>query len=135
MDRTALKGVMEDEHSPGTSELEDPDGVGLFLPTYLAQGASNPELPIDRDKKNSREKLFPLVKGLGRGWPNNRKSFWQQLPYSRKTPMKKPYYPPLRPPPAVVSLGLSGSSSSIPHLAEADDSALIPSRGSILGAE
>ena len=36
-------------------------------------------------QKNSKKNPVSIAKGSGKGWPNNRKSFWQYLPYSSQT--------------------------------------------------
>lgn len=45
-----------------------------------------PGPPVSTDYKKSQ---FPLGRGPGKGWPNNRKPFWQYSPYISQIPMAK----------------------------------------------
>lgn len=61
----------------------------LLYPGQRALEDSNPELLSGTDKKKLQERLLPLAKRPGRGWPDNRNPFWQDLSYFSQTQMEK----------------------------------------------
>lgn len=47
-----------------------------------AAKTSNPEPLTDYRLKQTQEKSVTVAEGQGKGWPNNRSTFCQNLPYS-----------------------------------------------------
>lgn len=52
--------------------------VSSLLSMYPRQALQRP--PTGTDRKRSKESLFSTAKGLGKGWPKDRKPSWQYLP-------------------------------------------------------
>lgn len=64
-----------------------------YIPTECCRSLQ-PRTTNRHRLKKLQEKAATLAKGLGKGWPNSRKTFCQNLPYSSKKATEKLLFPP-----------------------------------------